>query len=130
MSKRSKRFIVSAVVVALMAGLVPPRAEADWDDQSGKLGITSTKSMVIIGAAVAAGVVTLYMLKRKAARKTQPAPDPATEKSQEETKATRWPAGLAADDVVQGLRADPRFAGLFRGGSRSPAIATSDATAE
>jgi hypothetical protein len=140
MSKRSMRFVVSAVTVALIAGLVPPRAEADWDDQSGGLGTTSTKTMVIIGSAAAAGVVTLYLLKRKAARKTQPAPDPAADQQQGKTtsartrggfaEGARWPAGLAPDDVVQGLRADPRFAGLFQSGARSRAIAAHDPTAE
>ena len=62
----------------LSLGLAPARANADWDDNSGHLGLTSGKTIAILASAATAGVVTLYLL-RKHKKGTTTDPNPATQ---------------------------------------------------
>jgi hypothetical protein len=108
MSKTPKTIVTTAALVAMLLGLAPPRAEADWDNQSGSLpGMSSGKTIAIVGAA-AGGVVAYYLLKKKS-RKDK-APDPAA------TGDAGAKSIVPSHEFVRELRSNPQFARLLSHG--------------
>ena len=139
---KARKVVTASVLVGMLLGLAPPRAQADWDDRSGGLpGIVSGKKIAIIGAAAGAGVVTLYLL-RKSRKNTSPVPDPATSNgARVETHSfglravqtafdRQEPIGPTTADLVRGLRADGRFDAFFQSGATSSRVAPRVATVE
>src|SRR5262245_29713910 len=93
MTKHAKKVVTACLVAAVVLGLAPSRAFADWDDNSGSLGLASGKKIAIIAGAATAGVITVYLLRKHKNAKT---PDPNAERQ------TRF-----SDDAVRDLRTGP-----------------------
>ena len=75
MKSKAKKMVAAALVAAVLIPLAPSRAYADWDDNSGRLGLGSGKTIAIVAGATA-GVVTLYLLRKHKKTKTSD-PNPA-----------------------------------------------------